>query len=118
MSARRTALAAVAAALTMVGVAGCGTDHGQADALVACHKFASANGGGLTPTALTAKLSLAVHWAGMASKSSARWDTLQSSLAQFVAASTENPVPAETKSTLVTARTVIDSSCEIAARGY
>jgi hypothetical protein len=117
VSARRSVLAAVIGALTLAATAGC-TDHGQANALTACHKFASANGGGLDAADLTAKLSLAVHYAGKASKQSAQWDTLQSSLAQFVNASTENPVPAATRTALLDARKAIDSSCELAAKGY
>lgn len=102
----------------VVCVAACGTDHGQANALTACHEFAYANGGGLSPADLTAKLSTAVHYAGKASKQSPQWETLQSSLAQFAAASTQPTVPAATKSALLDARKVIDSSCVIAARGY
>jgi hypothetical protein len=101
-----------------VCIAGCGTDHGQANALTACHEFAYANGGGLSHADLTAKLSKALHYAGKASKQSAQWDTLQSSLAQFAAASQQATVPAATRSALVDARKVIDSSCVIAARGY
>ncbi len=121
MAARRTALGAVLAAATLLvtgGLAGCGTDHGQANALTACHEFAYADGGGLSATDLTAKLSTAVHYAGKASKQSAQWDQLQSSLAQFAQASTQASVPAATKSALVDARKVIDSSCELASRGY
>jgi hypothetical protein len=112
------ASAAFVAAIALLGLAGCGTDHGQANALTACHTFASANGGGLTPTALTAKLTLAAHYAGKASKQSSQWDGLQSSLAQFATASTKATLPAATKSALLDARKVIDGSCEVAARGY
>jgi hypothetical protein len=121
VSARRTVLAAVHAGMALAVatyVAGCGTDHGQANALTACHEFAYANGGGLSPADLTAKLSTAVHYAGKASKQNAQWETLQSSLAQFAEASTQASVPAATKSALIDARKVIDSSCVIAARGY
>ena len=114
----RTVLGTAAAAITLLGAVGCGTDRGQANALTACHVFASANGGGLTTTALTAKLSKAVDYAGKASRQNAQWDILQSSIAQFVAASTQTPVPAGTVTVLRTARKVIDSSCELAARGY
>jgi hypothetical protein len=117
VSARRTVLAAAGVAVLALA-AGCGTDHGQANALTACHEFAFANGGGLTQADLTAKLSTAVHYAGKASKQNAQWDTLQSSLAQFAAASAQATVPAATKSALADARKVIDSSCVIAARGY
>ena len=118
VSARRTVLAAAAGVAALALTAACGTDHGQANALTACHEFANANGGGLTQSDLTAKLSTAVHYAGKATKQSAQWDTLASSLAQFAAASTQASVPAATKAVLVDARKVIDSSCEIAARGY
>jgi hypothetical protein len=115
---RRTALAAVLGAASLVGTAACGTDHGQANALTACHEFAYAKGGGLSQVDQTAKLSTAVHYAVKASKQNAQWDTLQSSLAQFAAASAQASVPAATRSALVDARKVIDSSCVIAARGY
>ena len=118
MSASRSALTAVLAAAALAGLTGCGTDHGQANALTACHEFAYANGGGLDQADLTAKLSTAVHYAGKASKQSSQWDTLQSSLAQFAEASTQASIPAATKSALIDARKVIDGSCEIAARGY
>ena len=118
MSARRTVLAAVIGAATLVGAVGCGTDHGQANALTACHEFAYANGGGLSHADLSAKLNKALRYAGKASKQNAQWDSLQSSLAQYVAASTQATVPAATRSALVDARKVIDSSCVIAARGY
>ncbi|MDX6256952.1 MAG: hypothetical protein QOJ11_3286 [Frankiales bacterium] len=118
MSARRTFSAVLIAAAGIAGVAGCGTDHGQAKALTACHTFASANGGGLSASAKTAKLALAADWATRASKQSARWDVLQSSLAQFATASREATLPAATQSALRDARKVIDSSCAVAARGY
>jgi hypothetical protein len=114
----RRAVAAPLALLSVLTLAGCGTDHGQAKALTACHTFASANGGGLTDTARTAKLTKAADWAAKASKQSAQWDLLHSSLDQFAAASAKATVPAATKSALVDARKVIDSACEIAARGY
>jgi hypothetical protein len=117
VSARRTVLAAAGVAALAL-TAGCGTDHGQANALTACHEFSYANGGGLSQADLTAKLSTAVHYATKATKQSAQWDTLQSSLAQFAAASTQASLPAATKAVLVDARKVIDSSCVIAARGY
>ena len=118
MSARRTTLAAVLGGAALAATAACGTDHGQANALTACHEFAYAGGGGLSRADQTAKLSTAVHYAGKASKQNAQWDTLASSLAQFAAASAQATVPTATRSALVDARKVIDSSCVIAARGY
>ncbi|MDX6221213.1 MAG: hypothetical protein QOD91_267 [Frankiales bacterium] len=118
MSARRTFSALLVAAAGVAGVTGCGTDHGQAKALTACHTFSSANGGGLTAAAKTAKLTLAADWAARASKQSARWDVLQSSLAQFAAASRQATLPAATQSALSDARKVIDGACAVAARGY
>jgi hypothetical protein len=118
VSARRTVAIALVVPAGLLGLAGCGTDHGQAKALTACHTFASANGGGLSDSAMTAKLSLAVTWAAKASKQSPRWDLLQSSLTQFASASTQPSLSAATQSALRDARKVIDSSCEMAARGY
>jgi hypothetical protein len=104
--------------LPLLSVAGCGTDHGQAKALTACHTFSSANGGGLSGAARTAKLTKAVDWATKASKQSPQWDTLQSSLTQFAKASTQPTMPPATQAALRDAKKVIDSACEIAARGY
>jgi hypothetical protein len=118
VSPRRTLSALLVAAAGIAGVAGCGTDHGQANALAACHTFASANGGGLSASAKTAKLTAAADWAAKASKQSARWDVLQSSLAQFATASRQVKLPAATQSALRDARKVIDGSCAVAARGY
>ncbi len=105
-------------AVGLVGLTGCGTDHGQAKALTACHTFASANGGGLSDSAKTAKLSLAASWAAKASKQSAQWDLLSSSLAQFVDASRQPALTTATQSALRDARKVIDNSCVLANRGY
>ena len=116
MSPRRAAAALLV--LPLLTLAGCGTDHGQAKALTACHTFSSANGGGLSDSDRTAKLTKAVDWATKASKQSAQWDTLQSSLSQFAKASTQPTLPAATKAALRDAKKVIDSACEIAARGY
>ena len=118
MSARRTFAALATAVVAAVGLAGCGTDHGQAKALTACHTFASANGGGLSAAARTAKLSTAADWAAKASKQSPQWDLLHSSLAQFVEASRQPTPSAATQAALSDARKVIDSSCVLAARGY
>lgn len=118
MSSRRVAPIAVITVMALLGLTGCGTDHGQAKALTACHKFASANGGGLDPAALTAKLALADQWAAKASRQSAQWDELEASIGQFVSASSVPTPSAATQSALVDARKVIDNSCEIAARGY
>jgi hypothetical protein len=43
---------------------------------------------------------------------------LQSSLAQFAAASRQATLPAATQSALSDARKVIDGACAVAARGY
>ena len=102
----------------LLGIAGCGTDHGQAKALTACHTFSSADGGGLSDSARTAKLDVAVSWATKATKQSAQWDLLRSSLSQFAAASTQASPSAATQDALRDAHKVIDSSCELAARGY
>ena len=118
VSARRAVSVTVIAAAALFGLTGCGTDHGQAKALTACHKFASANGGGLDPADLTAKLTVAAQWAAKASKQSPQWDELEASIGQFVSASSVATPSAATQSALVDARKVIDNSCEIAARGY
>jgi hypothetical protein len=118
VSARRTIAALALAAAAGVTVTGCGTDHGQAKALTACHTFASANGGGLSAAARTAKLSLAADWAAKASRQSPQWDLLHTSLTQFVQASREATASAATQSALSDARKVIDSSCVLAAKGY
>jgi hypothetical protein len=115
---RRAVAALALLAFPVLTLAGCGTDHGQAKALTACHTFSSANGGGLSDSARTAKLAKAVDWATRATKQSPQWDTLQSSLNQFAKASAETTVPAATQSALRDAKKVIDSACEIAARGY
>jgi hypothetical protein len=115
--ARRAASAGLLVAAAL-GLAGCGTDHGQANALAACHLYASANGGGLSPSALTAKLSDAAHYAGKASKQSAQWDTLEASIDRFVIASRQPSSATVVSTALQDAKKVIDSSCEVAARGY
>ena len=117
MPARRAASAAVLAAAAL-SLAGCGSDHGQANALAACHLYASANGGGLSPSALTAKLSDAARYASKASNQSARWDTLQASIDRYVAASRHPSASAAASTALLDAKKVIDSSCAVAARGY
>jgi hypothetical protein len=104
--------------LPLLTVTACGSDHGQAKALTACHTFASANGGGLSGSARTAKLTKAVDWAARASKQSPQWDLLHSSLSQFAKASAQPSVPPATQAALRDAKKVIDSACEIAARGY
>jgi hypothetical protein len=118
VSARRTLAITLVLPAALLGLAGCGTDHGQAKALTACHTFSSANGGGLTDSARTAKLSLAVSWAARATKQSPQWDLLRSSLSQFADASTQPSPSAATQSALRDAHKVIDSACELAARGY
>ncbi len=117
MSARRAAPVGVLLA-AVVGLTGCGTDHGQGNALAACHLYSSAKGGGLSPTALTAKLAEAARYAGKASKQSAQWDTLQASLTQLVTASKQSASMVPTTVALQDAGKVIDSSCGIAAQGY
>jgi hypothetical protein len=117
----RRAVAALLLVPPLLALAGCGTDHGQAKALTACHTFSSATsagGGGLTGTERTAKLAEAADWAAKASRQSPQWDLLHTSLAQYAKASTQAALPAATQSALRDARKVIDSSCEIAARGY
>ncbi|MDX6207137.1 MAG: hypothetical protein QOE76_2178 [Frankiales bacterium] len=118
MSARKTVAIALIVPAGLLGVAGCGTDHGQAKALTACHTFSSANGGGLTDAARTAKLSLALSWAAQATKQSPQWDLLRSSLSQFAAASTQASPSVATQNALRDAHKVIDNACELAARGY
>jgi len=117
VSARLAAAAGVLLA-AVVGLTGCGSDHGQANALAACHLYSSAKAGGLSASALTAKLTEAARFAGKASKQSAQWDTLQSSLAQLVAASRAAATPKPSTTALQDSAKVIDSSCAIAARGY
>jgi len=105
----------------VLGLAGCGSDHGQAKALAACHTFASAtnsDGGGLTGPERTAKLRTAADWAAKASKQSPEWDALHDSLAQYAKASAQASLPAAAQSALRDARKLIDSSCSVAARGY
>jgi hypothetical protein len=118
VSARKTVAIALIVAAGLLGLAGCGTDHGQAKALTACHTFSSANGGGLTAPARTAKLTLAVSWASRAVKQSDQWDLLRSSLSQFADASTQPSPSAATQNALRDAHKVIDNACELAARGY